>query len=289
MMALPPVGTLARVMHRVKQGAALSLKSMAVVWDALRPPPPGLVVLAYHRVGGGSGLEFDVDPAVFADQIQALAAEHRLVTLDEGLELVAEGRAPGAGGQPAVVITFDDGTADFVEHALPVLVSAGAPATYYIATRFVDEQQPFPDNGTPLSWAALAEAVSTGLVTIGSHTHSHAVMDKLTPAAADEELRRSLTLIEDHLGQTAHHFAYPKGVFGGEANEAIVARHCSSAALADCGVNRFGATDPLRLDRTPIQRTDGMRFFARKAAGGMALEGRVRANLNRRRYESATN
>ena len=131
--------------------------------------------------------------------------------------------------------------------------------------------------------------MATGLVTVGCHTHTHAVVDKLTPEQAEEEMRRSTELIEDRLGVPSHHFAYPKGVFGGEANEAVIARYCRSAALAECGVNPPGATDRLRLRRSPIQQSDGWRYFEKKVAGGMGLEGTVRNLLNRSRYASEHN
>ena len=268
----------------VKRGLNLTLKQTAVAADLLRPAPTGLVVLAYHRISGRSPLELDLDPGLFADQMHHLADRGVAVSLDDGLASVAN---PGTG--LAVAVTFDDGTADFVEHALPAIVASGVPVTYYVATRFIEDQVPFPDDGHPLSWAALAEAVSTGLVTVGSHTHTHAVMDKLSPAAAAEELSRSADLIEDRLGAPAHHFAYPKGVFGGQDNEVEVAARYRSAALANCIVNPHGRTDPLRLERSPIQRSDGMRFFERKARGGLSLEGRLRRTLNRRRYRSASN
>ena len=44
------------------------------------------------------------------------------------------------------------------------------------------------------------------------------------------------------------------------------------------------SADPHRLARSPIQRRDGMRFFVRKAKGGMALEERARRRLDRWRY-----
>lgn len=267
-----------------RSAARRLIKSLAGAYDEVRPPPAGLVVLAYHRVGGGSGRELDLDPAVFDEQMAFLAGATDTVDLDAGLD-----RLDGPEPSSAVVVTFDDGTSDFMDNALPTLVAHGLPATYYIASGFVEEQRAFPDQGTPLTWAALAEAVSTGLVVVGSHTHSHAVMDKLTPDEADEELRRSTGLIEDRLGVEARRFAYPKGVFGGEENEAVVARYCRTAALANCGVNAPASTNELRLRRSPIQRSDGMRYFHRKVEGGMRLEGRVRAVLDNRRYEAATN
>jgi len=256
------------------------------------PPQAGAIILLYHRVGSGAGVELDVPASVFDEQMAVIARSGRAATLDDAVDVLTTATGPTTGhstgpdAHPAVV-TFDDGTADLVDVALPILVRHGVPATIYVATRFIEDGVDFPYGGTPLSWAALAEAVSTGLVTVGSHTHSHAVMDKLSESEADDELRRSRHLIEDRLGVGADHFAYPKGVVDGRA-EPIVRRHYSTAALADMGTNHYGRTDPHRLARTPIQASDGIRWFGPKLAGGMALEGRLRARMNRRRYASAS-
>ena len=263
----------------MRRVAVSGMKTAAIAYDRLRPPPDGVVILAYHRVGGGSGLTVDLDPALFADQMAELAASGRARTLSDVVDAL-----PEPGGPHRVAVTFDDGTSDFVEHALPALVEHRVPATYYIATDFIESQTWFPNGGKPMTWQALGEAVSTGLVDIGSHTHSHAVMDKLSPGEAEEELKTARGLIEDRIGVQPDHFAYPKGVFGGVANEAKVAQHHRSAALAVCDVNRYGEADVLRLDRSPIQTSDGMAHFRRKVAGGMRLEGRLRDRLNRRRY-----
>jgi peptidoglycan/xylan/chitin deacetylase (PgdA/CDA1 family) len=82
----------------------------------------------------------------------------------------------------------------------------------YLATAFLDEQRAFPSGAPPMSWAAMADTMATGLVTVGSHTHTHALLDRLPPAQVDEELARSTAAIEDHLGVTPTHFAYPKSV-----------------------------------------------------------------------------
>lgn len=269
------------MMMPLRRGAQLAAKSAAAVVDLVNPAPIGVVILAYHRIGGGTELELDLEPSIFNEQMAYIDDLGRIKTLGRGLEDLVENEGP-----KSVVVTFDDGTADFMDHALPALVANGIPATYYIATRFIEEQLPFPDDGRPLSWSALAEAVSTGLIDVGSHTHSHAVADKLSPRSMDVEIRRAAELIEDNLGVPARDFAYPKGVFGGAANAARIARVHRSAAVADCGVNPYGMTDPYRLDRTPIQRSDGMSFFRRKVEGGQRFEGTLRSVLNRRRYMS---
>ena len=266
-----------------KRTALGTVKRIAVGVDRVRPARPGVVVLLYHRVGRRSPVEVDLPRGLFAEQMAALAG--RAVSLDAALEAVA-GPAPHQGPDP-VAITFDDGTADFVDEAVPVLVEHGVPALLYVATAFIEEGRSFPDAGAPASWAGLADAVSTGLVTIGSHTHTHALLDRAAPADVDRELDRSRALIEDRLGLTPDHFAYPKAVPGSPAAEASVRARFRSAALAGTRPNPYGATDPYRLARSPIQLSDGMRWFGAKVDGGMVLEDRLRRILNRGRYAGA--
>lgn len=266
-----------------KRLARRAVKQAAAVADRLRPARPGAVVLLYHRVGRRSEVEVDLPRALFAEQMAAVAP--RAASLDALLDGL-DGPAPKPGTEP-VAVTFDDGTADFVDEAVPVLVEHGVPALLYVATAFVEEGRSFPDAGAPASWAGLADAVSTGLVTIGSHTHTHALMDRATPTDAVHELDRSRKLIEDRLGIPAHHFAYPKAVLGSPAAEAAVRERFRSAAIAGTRPNRYGAADPYRLTRSPIQLSDDMRWFRAKLAGGMGLEDRLRQVLNRGRYAGA--
>jgi peptidoglycan/xylan/chitin deacetylase (PgdA/CDA1 family) len=267
-----------------------AVKGAAAAADTVRRPPRGVVVLIYHRVGGGSGLELDLPVDLFEAQAEALTASGRVVSLGDALELLAGrvDRGRGAAGTDPVVITFDDGTADFVEHALPVLERHGLPVTLYAATTFIDKGRPFEGDGQPLSWRSLADACATGLVDVGSHTHGHRLLDRLPPDQVDDELDRSIELIGEHLGRPPLDFAYPKAVPGSAEADRAVRQRFRSAALAGTRPNPFGATDPFRLARSPIQRSDGMRWFERKVHGGMAVEDGLRRTLNRWRYAAAT-
>lgn len=261
--------------------ASKMLKSAAVAVDRIRSPARGVVVLIYHRVGGKSALELDLPESVFADQLAMLAASGRVVTLDAALDILAR---PELLTEDPVVVTFDDGTRDFVDVAVPLLVEHGVPATLYVATAFVEEQLDLPYGAPPLSWAGLADAVSTGLVTVGSHTHSHVLLDRIAPDRVADELDTADQLIAEHVGVTPSHFAYPKALAGSPAAERAVRARYRSAALAGTRANVPGATDPYRLARSPVQRSDAGRWFEAKLDGGMALEDDLRRVMNRFRY-----
>src|SRR6266566_6244238 len=269
-------------MRQDARGLALkAVKWSAASADRIVPPPRGVVLLQYHRVGGRAPVEIDLPPARFEEQMALVADEQRATTLDRALELLGGTAVPE---RDPVVVTFDDGTADFDDCAVPVLVRYGIPVVLYIATSYIENQLSFPHDGVPLSWTALRDLTTTGLVTPGSHTHTHALLDRADDSFVADELDNSIGLLEDRLGVAARHFAYPKGVAGSPTAAEAVQRRFASAALADVGVNRYGRTNPYRLARSPIQDSDGMRWFTRKLHGGLALEGTVRRALNHRRY-----
>jgi peptidoglycan/xylan/chitin deacetylase (PgdA/CDA1 family) len=264
--------------------SAVFVRTIVKAGAAAAPATRGTVVLIYHRVGATSGIDVDLPTEQFAQQMERLACEGRTKALGPALETLDD----PAGDPHDLVVTFDDGTADFAETALPVLVEHQIPVTLYLATAFVEEQRSFPDDGRPLTWAALRDACSTGLVEVGSHTHTHAVLDRLPPGRVADELDRSRRLIEDRLGRPCVDFAYPKAVAPSEAADALVRERFRSAALAGTRANRSGQTDVHRLARSPIQRSDGARYFARKVAGGMALEDTLRRAANHWRYRNVT-
>jgi peptidoglycan/xylan/chitin deacetylase (PgdA/CDA1 family) len=273
-------------MLSARQAAKQVVKTSAAALDVLHRPRPGVVVLVYHRVGGASGLEIDLPDELFDAQMEALAASGRVVSLAAALEGLAAPDAPM--GLAPVVLTFDDGTADLVDRALPILVRHRLPITLYAATEFIEERRSFPDDGRPVTWSGLADACSTGLVEVGSHTHRHRLLDRVSAQEASDELDRSIELIGEHLGRPPLDFAYPKAVQGSAAADRAVRGRFRSAALAGTRPNPYGATDPYALARSPVQRSDGLRWFERKADGGMALEDQLRGRLNRFRYADAT-
>jgi peptidoglycan/xylan/chitin deacetylase (PgdA/CDA1 family) len=138
-----------------------------------------VVILLYHRLGDDP-TEIDLSVSAFERHLETLLERDPPRSLDDALK--------GDGG---IVVTFDDGTRDFHASAVPLLVRHKVPALLYLATGGVTE------NGQrgALTWQQLAESVSTGLVTIGSHTHGHTDLSGAGELEATDEMRRSKELI----------------------------------------------------------------------------------------------
>jgi peptidoglycan/xylan/chitin deacetylase (PgdA/CDA1 family) len=266
------------------------LKVTASAVDVVRRPGAGVVVLAFHQVGAPRPSEVNLPTSLFEDQMAMVAEQADVIPLDQAVdELAAADAEATPPDRRRVVITFDDGTADFVDHALPVLHRLGLPVTLYVATDFVESGRSFWDDGTVLSWGALRDALTVDGLTVGSHTNSHALLDRVGPAAAAAELDRSIELVGARLGVAAEHFAYPKALAPGSPFvEQEVRTRFRSAAVAGGRINRWGATDPWRLARSPVQVSDGTAWFERKLRGGLWFEGVLRKQIDRRRYEKAT-
>ncbi len=269
----------------LRHAASYGVKSAAVAFDRVRAPQRGITVLLYHRTGAGTGSLVDLEPTTFAAQLAYLADHAEVITLDDAAERLRTGHS--GNDLPTVVLTFDDGTVDFTDQTVPLLVRYGLPATLYVATAFVDEGRTWPDGCPSASWAGLRDALATGLVSIGSHTHEHRLLDRAPLDEVSDDLDRSIELIGDELGVEARHFAYPKALAPRADIEALVRARFVTAALAGNRANVAGAADLHLLGRTPVQTTDAGPFFRQKVAGGMRAEADLREVANRIRYRGA--
>lgn len=238
--------------------ARKAVKAVSLPPGLLRFRRPGdVVILLYHRVGVGQR-EIDLPLRAFERQLAWLTERERVLPLDQTLN--------ERGG---VALTFDDGYRDFHEHVVPLLDRYRVPAVLYLATGLVGDGAARSTDS--LSWDDLREAVSTGLVTVGSHTHGHTDLSVADEQLAEEEMRRSKELIEERLGIPCRHFAYPWAV-GSPAADRLARRLFDSAALEAWRTNRRGRIDPYRLGRVPVLRSDGDLFFRAKVRGQLDTE-----------------
>jgi peptidoglycan/xylan/chitin deacetylase (PgdA/CDA1 family) len=116
--------------HLLDRSGLRFLLGRAIRWS-------GMLVLNYHRVGNGNESPFDrglwsADAEAFTDQIRFCKSQLDVITPDDISRVVTHGRGRYA------LITFDDGYRDNYEIAFPILKAEGVPATFFIATRFVD-------------------------------------------------------------------------------------------------------------------------------------------------------
>jgi len=95
-----------------------------------------LVILTYHRVVADDPLKDpdEIDEQQFQMHVATLSRFFNVLKLSDAVSGLRNGGLPGR----AVAITFDDGYKDNVTAALPILEHYGVPATFFIATGFLD-------------------------------------------------------------------------------------------------------------------------------------------------------
>jgi peptidoglycan/xylan/chitin deacetylase (PgdA/CDA1 family) len=123
-------------MNRLSPVEAVIARAAGSIASGLGPGGRGLLILIYHRV-----LETPdplrrrtVHAAEFASQMDLLAQCFNVLPLPEALVRLQSRSLPSR----AVSVTFDDGYADNLLVALPIMRARGVHATVFIATGYLD-------------------------------------------------------------------------------------------------------------------------------------------------------
>lgn len=159
-------------------------------------------ILLYHSVTPSPGADaFAVRLDDFRRDMAEVAATGRIaMTADEYRRWSADDARPPI--RP-VLVTFDDGFADYADRALPVLAEHGMRSTLFVTSGWVDRPG-------MLSRRAV-EDLARGTTEIGAHTVSHPHLDLLDPVEARGELRYAREFLEDRTGEWVTSLAYPHG------------------------------------------------------------------------------
>ncbi len=224
---------------------------------SIHPAQQPIPILMYHSISSYATPEFRpciVSPEVFDEHLSYLKQyRYTPITVTHLLKAMAF-RGDELPPRP-VVLTFDDGYADFYTNALPALQRYSFVATLYITTAFIGGTsrwlQNLGEGSRPiLSWSQLAE-ISTSGIECGAHSHTHPALDMLPLPKAQDEIVRCKHLLEDHLGQQVSSFAYPYGYYSARLQQIVQATNYSSA----CAIRLTTSSlydDPYALARLAI-------------------------------------
>ncbi len=174
-------------------------------------------ILMYHSISDYAGpkfKQFTVPPKLFAEHL-AYLHQHSYTPMTVTEFVMARSNVGNKLPERPVLLTFDDGFADFYTEALPILKRYGFAATLYVVTGYINKTSRWlrheGETERPmLSWDQLREILASG-IECGGHTHSHPQLDTLTPAEVYREIVQNKKLLEDQLGQNIFTFAYPYG------------------------------------------------------------------------------
>lgn len=172
----------------------------------------------------------------------------------------------------SVVITFDDGYADFYTHAFPELNHYGFTATIFLPTAYIGSDSRRFKGKQCLTWSQIRELRKLG-VAFGSHTVTHPQLCTLKASAVKAEIIDSKKVIENETGEKVESFSYPfafpehRPSFLRELRDALASAGYQQGVSTRIGVARRQA-DYYFLPRLPINSLDDSSFFAAKLLGG---------------------
>lgn len=226
---------------------------------------PLVPILMYHQVTPRPHpalRKYAVTPRAFSAQMNWLTVAGYVPTTLDRLIAHRSGHCP-LPSRP-IVITFDDGFQDCVEHAVPILHTRGFTAIFYLVAGLVGKTSRWllSERGVELplmDWTAARRLEAVGFQ-CGSHTMTHHRLADLSPEGCREELLGSRRLLEDHLGHEVRHLAYPFG----SLNETVRAIAAETGYRSACSVRpglSLADDDPLVLPRVPVNGQDSLLDF----------------------------
>ncbi|MET7474287.1 polysaccharide deacetylase family protein [Streptomyces sp. NPDC005648] len=188
-----------------------------------RPPAPGPVpwVAMYHSVGDRSTdpYRITVTPERLDRQLRWL---HRRGLKGVPLADLLAARVRGE-GRDLVALTFDDGYADFVEHALPALKRRGFGATLFVLPGRLGGTNAWDPEGPRkplLTVDGIRHAAAEG-VEIGSHGLTHVDLTEADDETLEAEVYESRYRLAELTGATVAGFCYPYGCVDQRAMDAV--------------------------------------------------------------------
>jgi len=214
-------------------------------------------ILMYHSISTPASSGFQactVSQEVFDEHLSYLKQRHYTsVTVTQ----LAKAMAKGGSGLPPrpVILTFDDGYADFYTVALPALQRHGFTATLYVTTAFIGSTSRWlryvNERSRPMLTTSQLTEINACGIECGAHSHTHPPLDMLPPRIARDEIMHSKELLEDCLGHQVLSFAYPYGYHSTRLQQIV--RTCGFTSA--CAIKRAVSSlhdNPYALARLAI-------------------------------------
>jgi peptidoglycan/xylan/chitin deacetylase (PgdA/CDA1 family) len=211
------------------------------------------LVLMYHSITTYTEdpYQVTVSPDRFEQQLRWLRRQGLTGT---SMRHLLHARSRGE-GRNLVGLTFDDGYADFLDSALPLLTRYGCTATLFVIAGRLGGENVWDPLGPrkPLVTADQVRHAADAGVEIGSHGMWHQRLPDVTGEDLREEVETSRSLLRKISGQTVPGFCYPYG----EISASVVDTVRSTEYDYGCAIWPSEHSGRHALPRTFVGEKDG--------------------------------
>ena len=130
-----------------------------------------------------------------------------------------------------------------------------------------------------MSWNSLRTLSQEGL-TIGAHTRTHPLLNRISLDEAQEEVRGSFEDLERELGYVLPLFAYPGGEFNNDVVSVLEREGCSLAFTTKRGINNLHHMNALRIQRINVGSRTSLPVLRAQLLSWTAHFNRLERRLN---------
>ena len=216
----------------------------------------GLRVLMYHSITNEDSSDdiWSLSLNSFSKHLSYLDG-NKNINLYRCTDLISQRPKDG------IMITFDDGYRNNFEIAAPILFKLKIPFSLFVITDFIKQAK-----RNYMNESMLQELADHPLVSIGSHSQSHARLTKCTRKELVNEITGSKSYLEDLLGKEIDMFSYPHGNFNSVIRSEVFKAGYKLGFTSHYDITRPNQ-DKLTLSRNEIWNTDDLKSMKRKMAG----------------------
>jgi peptidoglycan/xylan/chitin deacetylase (PgdA/CDA1 family) len=113
-----------------------------------------------------------------------------------------------------ILLTIDDAFSSFYENAWPILKAKKIPFILFVNTREVGAYN-------YMDWDQIKELHKEDFVEIGNHSHSHEYLVEENSSVIQKDIKKSIVIFKEKLGNNSDFFSYPFGEYSLEFKEII--------------------------------------------------------------------
>lgn len=239
---------------------------------------PIVIVIYYHSVDEYEW-KHSVSKANFIAQMKWLKKYAKIIDLEDVyLHSCGEKRLSGLN----VAISFDDGYKDFIINVFPVIKRFNFPVSLFFSTN-TDTSHSNEFRKERMSVEDIKNISRDGLVKIYSHAHNHVDLTKLTEAELDDDLQKSLIIIDGINKNNIQLFCYPYGYRNKLLVDVLKNKGFDAAFGISQGTIKFNnKSDLYKLKRVQIERSTSMIEFILKMC--LAVDWYEKLRLLYRKY-----
>lgn len=225
-------------------------------------------ILTYHSIDA-SGSVISTSPALFRSHMETLSRSGTAIVPLSDIQ-----KRPGS-----IAITFDDGFANFEEHALPLLRKYEFPATVFLVSGHCGGYNDWPTQSPSvpqlplMSWPCL-QRITGAAITWGAHTVSHPDLTKMQEAEVAREMGDCREEIQQRTGMAVDCLAYPYGAVNRATRRVAELEFTTACGTRLCLLR--GGENHWELPRIDAYYLRNPAFFSRllEPAGRAYLTGR---------------